>query len=532
MSTNIQIDVLLQRLKQVSNQTAQQNRTEKQDREDALLFEQQQNLLQLPSPQVAKQRLEAARSDVLGRAENVARFKRGEERSAVPDLYKKKRPAAQRLSVGTVFGVTYSFDGDPNDQRASKLRVGTTDFAQVAEIGGIFDPGRVLINDVTLPASGNNGTVVEAVGGLQYFDSFFTKPYQAWSGLTSTGGGAPPLLYEGTVPPPLTSTVDVWTASFDTFNGNGSAVLILPAGGQKCVFIYVHNKIKLFNTFRRIRRRLREAENPRPVPDSDLAPGITNGTYYDLRTSELTVFDYVDTQKFEAYEIFAFLVSPQGVRAINLPSATLAYVQALFPPITQNSTANKVVQSGGGSLAGYGPGNGGNFFFPIPGTSAPFPSVDQTVWRQSTTYGDFPTNNDVLAKQYGIGFIQSADHRGSFFSPAVYSYIKGDLNLQASDAQQYGAMRTQLNGVPPQKYIAPCVQSCNTDDTEFYSTTTTPFSINSSISPSLFKLERTYTVKKGEISDGSLYYCWDWDNPNFCTQQLRALGFTAADLQP
>ena len=39
MSTNIQIDVLLQRLKQVSDQTAQQNRSEKQDREDALLLE-------------------------------------------------------------------------------------------------------------------------------------------------------------------------------------------------------------------------------------------------------------------------------------------------------------------------------------------------------------------------------------------------------------------------------------------------------------------------------------------------------------
>lgn len=530
MSTNIQIDVVLQKLKKISEETAEQNRNEKLIREENLAAADE--ILQKFPEEIRNEflknigdALENPEGLVIQRSRNFLTI----WRSTAPDLYKKKRPAAQRLSVGSVFGVTYSFDGDPNDQRASKLRVGTTDFDQVAEIGGIFDPGRVLINDVSLPASGNNGTVVEAVGGLQYFDPRFTKPYQAWSGLDIAGVGSPPLLYQGTVPPPESSTVDVWTPSFDTFSGDGSGVLILPAGGQKSVFIYVHNKIKLFNTFRRIRRRLQERINPRLV--TGLAPEIGSGIFYDLRKTELTIFEYVDTQKFEAYEIFAFLVSPKGVKSINLPSETRAYVQALFPPITQNTTNSKLVESGGGQVAGYGP-DSPTFDFTVPGSFSSFPSVSQTVWRQGTTYGDLPAGNDVLAKQYGIGFIQSTDHRGNFFSPAVYSYIKGSLSLQGSNAKQYGAMRTQLNGVPPQKYIAPCVQSCNTDDTDFYSTTTTPFSINTSISASLFKFERTYTVKKGEISDGSLYYCWDWDNPNFCAQQLRALGFTAADLQP
>lgn len=527
MSTNIQIDVLLQRLKQVSDQTAQQNRSEKQDREDALLLEQQQgessDPLQLGFVPESNPRQQLSPLEQL-RAQDAA------ERSSVPALYKKKRPAAQRLSVGSVFGVTYSFVGDPNNQRASKLRVGTTNFEQVVEISGIFDPGRVLINDVTLPASGNNGTVVEAVGGIQYFDGFFTKPYQAWSGLFLGGTGAPPLLYEGTVPPPETSTVDVWTPSFDTLSSTCSAALVLPAGGQKCVFIYVHNKVKAYNTFRRISRRIQTRENPRI--ETDLAPGLGTGTWYDLRQTNLTIFEYIDTQKFEAYQIFAFVVSSKGVRQITLPSAAETLVRNLFPPITVNSTGIKVTQTGGGQLAGYGPNNGGNFFFSLPNVTSQVPNIDTGAWQSSTTYGTYPQNNDVLAKQYGIGFLQFDDHEGNFFSPAVYSYIKGDLDLQAANAQQYAAMRLQLNNVPPGKYLAPCVQTCATDDTDFYVTTTQPNSITSALDEGLFKLERNYKVKKGEISGGTLYYCWDWDNPNFCTQQLSALGFTAADLQP
>lgn len=92
MSTNITIDVLLQRLKQVSDQTTEQNRAERLEREDALQQEQRdttttsrsQSLLALQSTRQGQSALEDSRT------------RSAAEHSGVPDLYKKRRPAAQR----------------------------------------------------------------------------------------------------------------------------------------------------------------------------------------------------------------------------------------------------------------------------------------------------------------------------------------------------------------------------------------------------------------------------------------------------
>lgn len=445
-----------------------------------------------------------------------------------PDTRIDRRPSAQR-KAGAVVGVTYSLNVDSTEARTVKLRVGTTDFALSAEIGAIFDPGLVTINDVTLPSSGSSGDPVEAVGGLQYYDSFYTNPYQAWSELDASGVGAPPLLYQGTVAPPASSQVDAWTASYDTLSADRSTTLVLPAGGKNCVFVYVHNKVKAFNTYRRIQRRTQERENPRI--QTGLAPRIGSGTWYDMRQTNRVIFEYVDTQLFTAYQIFAFLVTSRAVTALAVPEQARSYIEALCPPVTVNGTAQKLTESGGGQVSGYGPGSS-SYFFTLPNVYAPAPSVDLAAWQDSTVYGTYAVDNDVLAKQFGIGWLQYSDHSGNFFSPAVFAYVKGALNLQATDAKQYAAMRLQLSGLPPRKYLAPCVQTCSTEDTEFYSTDTEPLSITVGLDETLFKLERRYTVKKGEVSAGELYFCWDWDKRNYCRQQLSSLGFSGLAFAP
>lgn len=445
-----------------------------------------------------------------------------------PDTGIDRRPAAQRQG-GAVMGVTYALDVDSMPAKTVKLRVGTADFALSAEIGGIFDPGLVTINDVTLPTPGSSGDAVEAVGGLQYYDSFYANPYQAWSSLDISGVGAPPLLYSGTTPPPANSQVDTWTASYETLSADCSTALVFPAGGNNCIFVYVHNKVKAYNTYRRIQRRTQVRENPRT--QTGLAPTIGSGTWYDMRQTNRLLFDYVDTQEFAAYEIYAFLVTSRGVTAVSVPSQARTYIQALCPAIRVNSTGSKLIESGGGQVSGYGPSSN-SYFFTLPNVYGSVPVVDQALWRNSTVYGTFPTDNDVLAKQFGIGWLQYSSHRGNFFSPAVYAYLKGALDLQAVDAQQYAAMRLQLNNLPPNKYLAPCVQACDTDDTDFYAATTEPVSITSGLTEEVFKLDRRYRVKKGQVSSGTLYYCWDWDKRNYCRQQLFGLGFSGLTFAP
>lgn len=446
----------------------------------------------------------------------------GREVKRLPVL---RSPAANRTPVGgAVMGVTYEMYSDNYAARTSKLRVGTPDFQVVAEVGGISDPDLRVINDVTLPASGNNGTVVEAVGGIHYVDSSFANPYQAWSGLYATGVGAPPLLYQGTAPPPSKSQVDTWTAFYDTYSTDQSRQFVVPAGGQNCVFIYVHNKLKMYNIYRRIRRREQTTENART--EAAMAPGIGTGTWYDMRQVNRTIYEYVNTQTFAAYEIFAFLVTPRAVTQLTVPSTLETLIRAICPPVSVNGTTSRLLESAGGQVSGYGPGST-SYFFTLPNVYGNMPSIDDSAWQASATYGTIPYGNDVLAKQFGIGWLQYNDHKGYFFSPAVFSYLQASLTLTGTDAKDYSAMRLQLNGKPPTKYLAPCVPFCSGDDTEFSVTRTMPATTSDAIPESSFQPDRRYVVKRGEVSGGTLYYCWDWDDKAYCRQQMLALGFTA-----
>jgi hypothetical protein len=520
MSTNIQIDVVLQRLQEQAKQVLGQNRSERQEREEA----------QLQAQQATQAEDQAAGNATRTAPQTLAaqRTAAADEHSAVPDTYKKRRPAAQREG-GSVAAVTYRTITQSAEDATITLRVGTPDFEAQVEVPNIFDPGLVTVNDITLPASGSGGDSVEAVGGIHYVDSFYTNAYQAWSGLDISGTGSPPLLYQGTTAPPLSSVVDVWTASYDTYNADQSRALVLPSGRASGVFIYVHNRIKIFNTFRRIQRRSQQSENPRSETVSAADDGT--GTWYDLRQTNRVIFEYVDTQSFAAYEIYAFAFSPTAVRAITAPDALRSYIEALCPPLTVNGTTSKLVESGGGQVAGYGPGSS-SYFFTLPNVYDDMPTVDTTAWLADTVYGSYPSGNDVLAKQYGIGWLQYSSHAGNFFSPAVFSFVKGSLDLQALDAKQYAAMRVQLGNKPPAKFLAPCVQTCSTDDTDFYYTSTQPVSTTTPVPEADFRLDRRYRVKNGEVSDGTVYYCWDWDNTAYCRSQLTSIGFSSADLTP
>lgn len=92
MSTNINIDVVLQQLQQISADTTAQNRSERQEREDqvtqtaesVLATRRTQSVVVLSGSQSAQDGIEALNSQS------------ADEHSGVPDLYLKRRPAAQR----------------------------------------------------------------------------------------------------------------------------------------------------------------------------------------------------------------------------------------------------------------------------------------------------------------------------------------------------------------------------------------------------------------------------------------------------
>lgn len=438
-----------------------------------------------------------------------------------PDTSVDRRPAAHR-NVGDVMGVTYTLTVDSSADRTLKLRVGTANFDVEETVYGIFDPGLTNVNDITLPAGGQITVPIEALGGLHYYvPGSSTAPYQVWTGLDLSGTGSAPRLYGGTTPPPLDTTVDTWSGTYDTYSADCSASLVLPAGGKACVFIYIHNKIKIMHTYKRITRRHQESINPRT--ETRLNEAYENGVWYDLQQENLTINEPVDTYTFAAYEIFAFYVKENSVAPFTLSTEGRAVIQAIYPPVSANTTASKTVYSGGGQVSAYGPGSS-SYFYTIPSQTAQRPSVSRSIWQAGTLYGSYPNGNDFLAKSFGLGYLQYAPHTGNFFTPAVFYYLDGVLNLQAADAQEYSAMRAQMNGRPPAKFLAPCVNACTTDDTDIYSTTTQPLSVTTPVPADSFRLQRKYKAKNGQISTGNYYLVWDWDAPSFCRRQLSRLG--------
>lgn len=96
MSTNIQIDVVLQRLQEQASQVLGQNRQERQEREDVQL-QGQRNQTTLENRQTL---LAASATGSQQTPANDLRRRSADAHSAVPDTYKKRRPAAQRLQTG------------------------------------------------------------------------------------------------------------------------------------------------------------------------------------------------------------------------------------------------------------------------------------------------------------------------------------------------------------------------------------------------------------------------------------------------
>lgn len=272
---------------------------------------------------------------------------------------------------------------------------------------------------------------------------------------------------------------------------NASEILVLPAGAGSGVFVYVQNTITTAAVI---------------TPTSQLQSLVAT-----------------------AYEIFPFLVTADSVTQLTVPDGLRDRIEAICPPISPNTTQFFSFTSATGVT-----------------TTITAPWVDEALWKSARPYGNYAPQNAVLARSFGTGRLNSSFHgsffgftdRLDFYSPAIYDYLTGELNLLASSATEYAAMREQLNPAAPRKFLAPCVQTCSTNDTEFYVTTTQPSTIFTPVPAAVFKLDKKYTVDNGQlqVSGGppfsGNYYCWDWDKPAYCRQRLFELGFTPGDLKP
>lgn len=529
MSTNINIDVLLQRLKQVSDQTTEQNRSERQEREDALQQDQQGN----GRSSRRSQTLLAVQSTRQGQgASEAERARSAAEHSSVPDLYQKPRPAAQRIELGSTMGVEYTTQLIPGTPSATlRLEVGPPGLPQKVQVDLTEPSGAGATN---LPPSTDTSSGSESVLGFlityaspDFFGNSWRTEYPC--GYTfQTGPGTAP----------TTSWTEYTVPRVVTQDFNDSHAYLLPVGNKGCIFVYLYSKLRVLTVFERLGRTDRVSTNPRETSSGCSA---MPGTYYDRESTfeEVDTFDNIEQR--QRYQVLAFYVNQDSVRQLEVPEQFETAMRALHPPLEVNDSQEQLTSSvftrfEFADVAGSTEPS--NYNGPVTYGYSTVPVVNISKQRQASLHGNYVevnARNDVLAKQFGLGYLNTETHDGPFFTPAVYTFMRSAMNLSVAAAQTYAHMRSTYFSRAPKRYLAPCVipTSCTEQQVVgFDQTTTAPVNIDTPVDDGEFKRERKYDVALNGSYDYEVVYGWDWDQPDYCAQQLKALGFAAADLKP
>jgi hypothetical protein len=249
-------------------------------------------------------------------------------------------------------------------------------------------------------------------------------------------------------------------------------------------------------------------------------------------------------ESFPVHDTFAFVVSPTAARLVNAPDALKANLDEVYPRVTVNSTRQQIlVQAPGGQVI----------------SSVTVDAFNGTLWASGSRYGvaiNYSTTSSlrratVLALQYGILNADPANYFSlseylTYFSPAVYTFIKGPMTLDAN-AVQNEYMRSTYFANAPRFFLKRCAieSTCTTEKTGFDVTRTAPVTLDTAIPATDFKAAKKYDVAlNGYEVTGSfqfgltpvrypgLAFAWDWENPSYCRQQAATLGFSGADFTP
>ena len=481
---------------------------------------------------------EAATEEEVNKA--VTAEQEEDERSVggLPDTEVARRTSAQRESLGSVMGVEYSsqtISGTPS--ATFRLTVGPPGQTPSVDADVLAPSGAGATEQPdTVDLSSGNEAVI---GFLVTYatPNFFGKTWHTEYPCGYT-------YQTGTGTPAVSSWTEYRMPYVTTANFDDSAHYLLPLGSKTCVFVYVYSKLRTLTVYERKYRTDRTSVNARSTSAGLTGCGFQTGTYYDRETVFLTQDTFSHIEQRQAYQILAFLVSPTTVKAIPVPTVLDQRLRALHPPMEVNGTTEVLTSS---SYTRYeyadlysSNNEPQNYNGPVTYGYSTVPAYDAAQHQADSLHGDYPSGNDVLAKQFGLGDLNTSNHEGDYFTPAVYRFLAAAMDLSTASAKTYSYMRSSFFTNAPGKYLAPCVVdgSCPLDQYDdpttvaFDVTTQAPVDTQTEVPSSKFSRNSRYKVPLNGTSQYWVTFGWDWDKKGYCRQQLASLGFTAADLTP
>ena len=321
-----------------------------------------------------------------------------------------------------------------------------------------------------------------------------------------------------------------------TFSSAGSAnpfdqthEVFLPAGGDRTLVLLIRRSLSA----RAFARFLWEYN-------------ITNYTYYgsineeeDMRyCTDIAVEGYLQPISNEELlqdaivnELRCVLVSGASAVELEASDTLVAACDELVGKIDP-AEATGTVESANSVMLSYKAGSyaalgsaGQRFNYPI-GIS--YPLEQETRIKPKTPafelsnlpQGPYPESNaekQVLAKQLGIGYLETGDHSGKFFTPAIYEWLAGNAKLTTRYSEVAPAFYQPGDANNPFVGVYLSVGNGTEDAIEMRATATQPIDITTAHT----------ALDWVTINTGSRYgdyLVWDWGNPEYCQQRLQALG--------
>jgi hypothetical protein len=502
MSTNIRVDVTLQRLQEQSRQATEQNRRERQERDDALLAKQQQ------SEQTSADSKNQADKPAAQNTTSPNSRQTDSSRAKGKSPFGKRRPAAQRLGTPSIVGIHYRYDASPAPPgtSTSKITVGVPGLKFKVERVLPPYPTTTVNTNINLPPN-----VEEPPDGLN-------------PGLATLGGIKPPTVFQ----PTGLSINYYWNQDIRLYDL--SAPLCLPLNNNATIFVWDHHLV---------RHHIILAEEVRRESQSvDEQQDYDGNTFYN-RLNDYTLTYTYDNDDFKVTrEVVCFLVTPKGVREVATPAALLRAIQSRRPTATKTGLIEVVqgvtYQQKNSVLSSTDPNVTDTITIPEARTLQNLAGFQLTNWSRRYTGPGMG-----LAMQYGIGSLLDNTHGAAgrdYFSGSIYQWLTKPMDLSTEQSLNYGYVKklisdfpgryiTRVAGFPanPPPTYRPELENFGIAKKAPLRYTGAPMNFDDFIWTSQYK----FSANGAPTSE--LAYCWNWDDEQYCRRQLQALGFKNAD---
>ena len=451
-------------------------------------------------------------------------------RGGNPDTSVERRPAAQR-EISGIFAaeLTTRYDSATDTFYVKASVPGVTGSVEVATASS----GRGTAPAV--PPSVYDTGLMTAYGRVYKYETGEWAIYRDGS----FGGGTN--YSDPFAEPPRTSNRTDYNYLVSQRITDESESFLLPLSNSAGILIYLQNRIEVYNKYERAINNVHSSVNERNIRVNPLTSEVYTwgdpGYWADWDAQGHVRFTHTmyGQEVFSAHEVLAFFVSDKGVKQIDVPANVETLLEQIYPAVSINGTASYLDEINydeyyAHSFTGFVDRTSSNYTT----TYQQEPAFNRQLWRQSSRYPDI--QNDIffaLPRHFGLGYLRTTNHSGPFFTPALYTFLKGPMTLTETTAQSYATMRTNYFSNAPTRFYAPCARSgsCPVATTkEFDVTRTQPEAITSVLSANSFRRSPKTDVLIGE-PEGEILYAWDWSKPAQCRRELKDLGFTEADLR-